>query len=52
MIWNLSYYINLLVLDVALAILANGETFITILKLGFMNRSKRITSLTILFLLK
>ena len=45
MICNLSYYIYLLVLAVVLAILAK---LVVILKLGFRNISKRITSLIFL----
>ena len=45
MIWNLSYYLNLLVLAVALAILAK---LVVILKLGLKNITKRITSLIFL----
>ena len=45
MIWNLFYYINLLVLAVVLAILAK---LVVILKLGLRSISKRITSLIFL----
>ena len=45
MIWNLSKYINLLVLAVVLAILAK---LAVIVKLGLRNISKRITSLIFL----
>ena len=42
MIWNLSWYMNLLVLAVVLDLL---EKFVVILKLGLKNISKRIISL-------
>ena len=45
MIWNLSLYINLLVLAVVLVILAK---LVVILKLGLRNISSRITSLLFL----